>query len=229
MIDYSSILSPTVQDIKPSGIRKFFDILDSFKDVVSLTVGQPDFATPWHVREAGIESLEDGKTYYTSNSGLMAFREAVCEYLNRRFGLSYKPDGEVICTVGGSEAIDLAMRALLCPGDEAIVIEPSYVSYAPLARLCGAVPVIINTKQEDKFKLTPEQLKAALSPKTKLLVLPYPNNPTGGIMTKEELEPIAKLLRGTNVIVLTDEIYGELTYGRKHTSFASLPGMKVYY
>ncbi len=226
MIDYNSVLSPVVQDIKPSGIRKFFDILDEIKDVVSLTVGQPDFATPWHIREAGIESLERGKTYYTSNSGLMDFRTAVCEYLERRFGLSYDPASEVICTVGGSEAIDMAMRAVIAPGDEVIVVEPSYVCYEPLARLAGGVPVIINTVLEDKFKLTPEQLRSAITPKTKLLILPYPNNPTGGIMTKEELEKIADVLRGTNILVLTDEIYGELTYGRRHFSFAALPGMK---
>ncbi len=226
MIDYSTVLSRTVTDIKPSGIRKFFDILDEMKDVISLTVGQPDFDTPWHVREAGIDSLKKGKTYYTSNSGLLEFRREVNNYLERRFGLSYCPENEVICTVGGSEAIDLAMRAVINPGDEVIVVEPSFVCYAPLARLAEGVPVIIDTELKDKFKLTPEKLRAAITPRTKLLVLPYPNNPTGGIMTKEELEEIADIIRETNILVLSDEIYAELTYGRKHVSFASLPGMR---
>ena len=226
MIDYSKILSPTVTGIAPSGIRKFFDILDEMDDVISLTVGQPDFDTPWHIREAGINSLEEGRTYYTSNSGLLEFRREVCNYLERRFGLSYTPETEVLCTVGGSEAIDLAMRAVLSPGDEVIVVQPSFVCYSPLAEIAGGVPVIVNTELKDKFKLTPEKLRAAITPKTKMLVLPYPSNPTGGIMTGEELEEIAAIVRDTNIVVLSDEIYAELTYGRKHVSFASLPGMK---
>ncbi len=226
MIDYSKILSSKVTSIKPSGIRKFFDILDEMDDVISLTVGQPDFDTPWHIREAGIYSLEDGRTYYTSNSGLLEFRREVCNYLERRFGLSYTPENEVICTVGGSEAIDLAMRAILEPGDEVIVVEPSFVCYGPLASLAGGVPVIVNTELRDKFKLTPEKLLSAITDKTKMLVLPYPSNPTGGIMTKEELEKIADIVRERDIIVLSDEIYAELTYGKKHVSFASLPGMK---
>lgn len=226
MIDYSKILSSKITSIKPSGIRKFFDILDEMDDVISLTVGQPDFDTPWHIREAGIYSLEDGRTYYTSNSGLLEFRREVCNYLERRFGLSYVPENEVLCTVGGSEAIDLAMRAVLEPGDEVIVVEPSFVCYGPLASLAGGVPVVINTELKDKFKLTPEKLLAAITDKTKLLVLPYPSNPTGGIMSKEELEKIADIVRDKNIIVLSDEIYAELTYGKKHVSFASLPGMK---
>ncbi|MBR5308002.1 MAG: aminotransferase class I/II-fold pyridoxal phosphate-dependent enzyme [Clostridia bacterium] len=226
MIDYSKILSSKVTSIKPSGIRKFFDILDEMDDVISLTVGQPDFDTPWHIREAGINSLEDGRTYYTSNSGLLEFRREVCNYLERRFGLSYTPETEVLCTVGGSEAIDLAMRAVLEPGDEVIVVEPSFVCYGPLASLAGGIPVVVNTELKDKFKLTPEKLLAAISDKTKMLILPYPSNPTGGIMTKEELEKIADIVRERNIIVLSDEIYAELTYGKKHVSFASLPGMK---
>ena len=226
MMDYSKILSSKVTSIKPSGIRKFFDILDEMDDVISLTVGQPDFDTPWHIREAGIYSLEDGRTYYTSNSGLLEFRREVCNYLERRFGLSYVPENEVLCTVGGSEAIDLAMRAILEPGDEVIVVEPSFVCYGPLASLAGGVPVVVNTELKDKFKLTPEKLLSAITDKTKMLVLPYPSNPTGGIMTKEELEKIADIVRERNIIVLSDEIYAELTYGKKHVSFASLPGMK---
>ncbi len=226
MIDYSKILSPTVTGIAPSGIRKFFDILDEMDDVISLTVGQPDFDTPWHIREAGISSLEEGRTYYTSNSGLLEFRREVCNYLERRFGLSYTPETEVLCTVGGSEAIDLAMRAVVSPGDEVIVVQPSFVCYSPLAEIAGGVPVIVNTELKDKFKLTPEKLRAAITPKTKMLVLPYPSNPTGGIMTEDELMEIADIIRDTNIVVLSDEIYAELTYGRKHVSFASLPGMK---
>jgi len=226
MMDYSKILSSKVTSIKPSGIRKFFDILDEMDDVISLTVGQPDFDTPWHIRGAGIYSLEDGRTYYTSNSGLLEFRREVCNYLERRFGLSYIPETEVLCTVGGSEAIDLAMRAILEPGDEVIVVEPSFVCYGPLASLAGGVPVVVNTELKDKFKLTPEKLLAAITDKTKMLVLPYPSNPTGGIMTKDELEKIADIVRDRNIIVLSDEIYAELTYGKKHVSFASLPGMR---
>ena len=226
MMDYSKLLSSKVVSIKPSGIRKFFDILDEMDDVISLTVGQPDFDTPWHIRQAGIDSLEDGRTYYTSNSGLLEFRKEVANYLERRFGLFYTPENEILCTVGGSEAIDLAMRAVINPGDEVIVVEPSFVCYAPLATLAGGTPVIVNTELKDKFKLTPEKLLAAITDKTKMLILPYPSNPTGGIMEKEELEKIADIVRERDIIVLSDEIYAELTYGKKHVSFASLPGMK---
>lgn len=226
MFDYSKLLSKKAVDMKPSGIRKFFDILDEMKDVVSLTVGQPDFKTPWHIRDAAIESLENSKTYYTSNSGLLEFREAICEYLYRRFDLKYEPKNEMIVTVGGSEAIDLAIRAIVEPGDEVLIVEPSYVCYVPITQLTGGKAVILQTYEKDNFKLTPETLKAAITPKTKLVVLPYPNNPTGGIMEKEDLEKIADVLRNTNIAVLSDEIYGELTYGQKHVSFASLPGMK---
>lgn len=227
MIDYSSVLSPTVTALPPSGIRKFFDLLDSMDDVVGLTVGQPDFVTPWHIREAGIESLQRGKTYYTSNSGTLELREEISKYLKRRFDIEpYDPKSEIIVTVGGSEAIDIAMRSVLTPGDEIIIPNPAFVCYEPLAKMTGATPVILNTTAEDKFKITPEKLKAAITPKTKMLVLPFPNNPTGAIMTAEELEAIAKLLRDTNIVILSDEIYAEMTYGKRHTSVVSIDGMR---
>jgi aminotransferase len=226
MLDYSKILSETVQEIKPSGIRKFFDLLTGRDDVIGLTVGQPDFVTPWHIRVAAIESLEKGKTYYTSNSGTIELRTAVSTYMSRRFGVDYDPKTEVIMTVGGSEAIDITMRALISPGDEVIIVQPAFVCYAPICEMCGGVPVLVSTKEENRFKLTAEELKAAITPKTKLLVLPYPNNPTGAIMTKEDLEPIAGILRDTNIMVLSDEIYCELTYGRDHATIASLEGMR---
>ncbi len=225
-MNYQRILSKTAQQIKPSGIRKFFDLLDSMEDVVGLTVGQPDFATPWHIREAGIESLKQGKTYYTSNSGLMPLRQAISDYLTRRFNLQYDPHDEILVTVGGSEAIDLAMRALLDPGDEVIIPVPSFVCYEPIAAMAGGVPVMLTTREEDQFKLRANDLKAAITSRTKLLVLPFPNNPTGAIMTEEELEEIAEVLRGTDIMVLSDEIYAELTYGRRHVSVASLPDMR---
>ena len=224
MIDYSSVLSRTVVDLKKSGIRKFFDLLDGRKDVIGLTVGQPDFVTPWHIREAGIESLQKGKTYYTSNAGMPEMREEICNYLKRRFNLSYTA-AETVVTVGGSEAIDLAIRAVVEPGDEVIVPTPSFVCYDPIVRMCGGVPVIVKTTVKDRFKLTPEALRAAITPKTKMLVLPYPNNPTGAILTREELEGLAEILRDTNIVVLSDEIYAEMTYGKKHVSIAALDGM----
>ena len=226
MMDYSAVLSKKAVELKQSGIRKFFDLLADMDDVISLTIGQPDFVTPWHIREAGIESLEKGKTYYTANAGTIELRREIATYLNRRFSLSYDPKDEVLVTVGGSEAIDIAMRACLDPGDEIIIPEPCFVCYEPLAKMTDAVPVIIDTKLENNFKLTPEELKAAITPKTKMLVLPFPNNPTGAIMTKEELEKIAEVLDGTNIMILSDEIYAEMTYGRQHCSIASLPGMK---
>lgn len=224
-MDYASLLSRTVVGLQKSGIRKFFDLLDTMEDVVSLTVGQPDFVTPWHIREAGIESLQRGKTYYTSNAGVPELREEICRYLSRRFGLSYE-SGETIVTVGGSEAIDLAVRAVVEPGDEVIIPTPSFVCYAPIVTLCGGVPVIIPTKKEDCFKLTPEALRAAITPRTKMVVLPFPNNPTGAILTREELTELAEILKNTDIAVLSDEIYAEMTYGRHHVSIASLPGMK---
>ncbi len=225
-MDYSKVLSKTVVNTEKSGIRKFFDIMETMDDVVGLTVGQPDFVTPWHIREAGIESLEKGKTYYTSNAGTFDLRVEIDRYLTRRFGISYNPEKEIIVTVGGSEAIDIAIRAIVENGDEVIIPTPSFVCYAPITRMAGGVPVTVVTQYKDKFKLTPEALKAAITPKTKLLVLPYPNNPTGAIMTKEELEGIAEVLRGTNILVLADEIYAEMTYGREHCSIASLEGMR---
>lgn len=225
MLDYAKILSENVQEIKPSGIRKFFDLLGDRKDVISLTVGEPDFMTPYHIREAGIESLEKGRTFYTSNNGILELRREICNYLNRRFGLAYEPKSEVIVTVGGSEAIDLTVRALIEPGDEAIIPVPSFVCYGPIVELAHGKPVFIETKEEDNFKLRPEALRAAITPKTKLLILPYPNNPTGAVMTKDELEEIAQILEGTNIMVLSDEIYGELTYGRRHTAFATVGNM----
>ena len=224
-MDYSKILNPTVTQIKPSGIRKFFDLLNDRKDAISLTVGEPDFQTPWHIREVAIESLEKGRTYYTSNAGILDLRIEICNYLSRRFSLTYEPKSEVIVTVGGSEAIDLGVRALVSPGDEVIIPQPAFVCYGPIVELAHGKPVYINTRAEDKFKLTAAQLKAAITPKTKLLILPYPNNPTGAILTADELAEIADVLRGTDIMVLSDEIYAELTYGRKHVSIASLPGM----
>ena len=225
MIDYTSVLSKRAQSLRPSGIRKFFDLLSTMDDVISLTVGQPDFVTPWHIREAAIDSLERGRTYYTGNAGTPELRRGIANYLERRFALSYDPASEVIVTVGGSEAIDMAIRALVDPGDEVIVPVPSFVCYGPLVTMAGGVPVYLETVKEDNFKLTPERLRAAITEKTKLLVLPFPNNPTGAIMTRDELCAIADVIRDTNIIVLSDEIYAELTYGRKHTSFASIPDM----
>ena len=224
MIDHSLMLSETLKDIKPSGIRKFFDLLADMGDVTALTVGQPDFVTPWHIREAAIVSLERGQTYYTSNSGLPELRLEVTRYMKRRFDLNYDPT-EVLITVGGSEAIDVAVRSLINPGDEVIVPMPSFVCYEPIVRMAGGVPVIINTKEENGFKLTADELRSAITEKTKMLVLPYPNNPTGAILEREELEALADVLRDTNIAILSDEIYAELTYGKRHVSIASIDGM----
>ena len=225
MIDYSKVLSPVVVNTEKSGLRKYFDLLEKMDDVVGLTVGQPDFVTPWHIREAGIESLEKGRTYYTSNAGTFELRQEINTYMTRRFGVSYKPESEIIVTVGGSEAIDIALRSIITPGDEVIIPTPSFVCYAPLTRVAGGVPVTLETRYEDKFKIDPEMLKSLITPRTKMLVLPYPNNPTGAIMTKEELEAVAEVIRDTNIVVLSDEIYAEMTYGHNHCSFASLEGM----
>ena len=225
MINHEEMLSSTLRDVKPSGIRKFFDLLADMGDVTALTVGQPDFVTPWHIREAAIQSLEKGYTYYTSNSGLPELREEISKYMLRRFELEYAP-GQVLVTVGGSEAIDVAVRSLVNPGDEVIVPTPCFVCYEPIAKMAGAKVVTIETKAENGFKLTPEELSAAITPKTKLLVLPYPNNPTGAILEKEELEELARVLEGTNIAILSDEIYAELTYGKRHVSIASIEGMK---
>ncbi len=226
MIDYSKMLSKTVTEIKPSGIRKFFDILSEMDDVISLTVGQPDFITPWHIRESAIESLEKGKTYYTSNAGMTELRNEICKYMKRKFNLDYCAKNETLVTVGGSEAIDIAMRTILEPGDEVILPVPSFVCYEPIAKMLGAKVVHIDTKLENKFKITPEELKNAITPKTKMLILPFPNNPTGAILTREELEGIADVIRDTNICVLSDEIYAELTYGKRHTSIAEIDGMR---
>lgn len=224
-MNIESKISQTVSEIKPSGIRKFFDIVNEMKDAISLGIGEPDFVTPWHIRDAGILSLEKGRTYYTSNSGLFELREQLCKYFERRFNLSYK-ESEILVTVGGSEAIDLCIRALVSPGDEVLIPEPSFVCYGPCTRLAGGVAVPIVTDEEHDFKLTAEALKKAITPKTKLLVLPFPNNPTGAVMEREELEEIAKVLEETEIMVLSDEIYGELTYGIKHTSIANIESMK---
>ncbi len=219
-------LSDKVVGIQPSGIRKFFDIVSEMKDAISLGVGEPDFDTPWSIREEGIYSLEKGRTYYTSNSGLSELRTEICNFLNRRYGLNYNPDGETLVTVGGSEAIDLAFRAMLNPGDEVIIPQPSYVSYLPCAVLADATPVLVNLKEENEFRLTPEELLSAITPKTKILVFPFPNNPTGAIMPKEELEKIAQICIDKDIFVVSDEIYSELTYGGEHhCSIASIPGM----
>lgn len=226
MIDYSKVLSERSVNLKPSGIRKFFEILDEVKGVISLTVGQPDFVTPWHIREVAMRSLEDGETYYTANNGMIELRKEISNYLGRKFSLDYDPKSEIIVTIGGSEAIDLGIRAIVDPGDEVIIPVPSFVCYAPMTELACGKPVFVNTHEKDNFKLTPQSLKEAITDKTKLLILPFPNNPTGAIMTEDDLMKIADVVRGTDIIVLSDEIYAEMTYGRKHVSFASLPGMR---
>ncbi len=225
-MNIGSLLNQKVVDMKPSGIRKFFDIVAQMPDAISLGVGEPDFVTPWHIREAGIYSLEKGHTYYTSNSGLEELRFEIANYLNRRFNLSYNYKNEVLITVGGSEAIDLCTRAFISTGDEVLIPEPCFVCYAPCVALAGGTPVPIVTTEADEFKLTAKALKEAITPRTKLLILPFPNNPTGAIMEREDLEAIAKVLRDTNIIVLSDEIYAELTYGQKHVSIAEIDGMK---
>lgn len=219
-------LADKVTTIKPSGIRKFFDIVQEIDDAISLGVGEPDFDTPWHIRDEGIYSLEKGRTFYTSNSGLKELRTEVCNYLKRSQGVTYNQATQVFITVGGSEAIDLAMRAMVNPGDEVLIPQPSYVSYEPCAILADAKPVIINLKEENEFRLTPQEILEKVTDKTKLLVLPYPNNPTGAIMEKKDLEAIAKVIIEKDLFVITDEIYGELTYNGKHTSIISLPGMQ---
>lgn len=225
-MDYSGLLSEKARSIQPSGIRKFFDMLAGRDDVTALTVGQPDFDTPWHIVNAGVESLRMGRTYYTGNAGLPELRRETAAYLTRRFSIPASED-EIIITVGGSEAIDLCFRALIDQGDEVIIPQPSFVCYGPLVTMAGGVPVYLRTFERDSFKLTPEALKRAITPKTKLLVLPYPANPTGAIMTREELLPIAEICKKRNIAVLSDEIYAELTYcGKRHVSIASLEGMK---
>ena len=219
-------LSETIKNIKPSGIRKFFDIVSEMKDAISLGVGEPDFDTPWHIRDEGIYSLERGKTFYTSNSGLKELREEICKYILRKQNIKYDSNSEVIVTVGGSEAIDIGLRAMVNPQDEVIIPQPSYVSYEPCTLLAGAKPVIINLKAENNFKLTADELEKAITKNTKILILPYPNNPTGAIMEKSDLEKITKVIKDNDLYVISDEIYSELTYGKEHVSIASLDGMK---
>lgn len=219
-------LSKTIVTIQPSGIRKFFDIVSEMKDAISLGVGEPDFDTPWHIRDEAIYSLEKGRTFYTSNAGLKELKIEIDKYLTRRYGISYNYNDEILITVGGSEAIDIAMRSMLDPGDEVLIPQPSYVSYLPCAVLAGGVPVIIELKAENEFRLTAEQLEAAVTPKTKLLVLPFPNNPTGAVMEKEDLLKIAEVIIRHDLYVISDEIYSELTYLENHVSIASLPGMR---
>lgn len=227
MMDYGRLLSPVVQEVRPSGIRKFFDIANTMKDVISLGVGEPDFPTPWEIRKAGILSLEAGRTRYTANRGLEQLREEISRWMARKYALEYDPASEILVTVGGSEAIDGTIRAVVCQGDEVIIPQPSYVCYEPLVRMAGGVPVILETTAEHDFKVTPEMLRGALSDRTKLLILPYPCNPTGGVMERADLEKIADVLRGTNVLILSDEIYSELTFGGlRHVSAASVPGMR---
>lgn len=227
MIDYSKVLNNTVAEIKPSGIRKFFDIAATMDDVISLGVGEPDFQTPWQIRKAGINSLERGKTKYSANRGTIELRKEIVNYLEKHYSVSYKPETEVLVTVGGSEAIDGAIRAVVNPGDEVIIPQPSYVCYEPITQLAGGIPVIIETKAENDFKITPEELKNAISDKTKALILPYPCNPTGAILEREDIEAIEKVLEGTNIIIISDEIYSELTYGgSKHIAPASVGNLR---
>lgn len=226
MIDYDKVLSDKIKNVKPSGIRKFFDIAGTMEGVISLGVGEPDFSTPWVIRKAAIQVLERKHIIYGPNKGVLPLRQAISRRIESRHGVKYDPDKEVIVTVGGSEAIDLVVRGLLDPGDEVLVVEPCFVCYAPLVELMGGVPVSVPTRIENNFKLTVDGLRDKITERTKLLILPFPNNPTGAIMTREDLEPIAELLRGTNIVVLTDEIYSELTYGRKHFSIIELEGMR---
>ena len=219
-------LSETIVQIEPSGIRKFFDIVSEMKDAISLGVGEPDFDTPWHIREEGIYSLEKGRTFYTSNAGLKELKQEICRYLYRRFDVSYNPDSEVMVTVGGSETIDIALRSMCDPGDEVQIPQPSYVSYVPCTMLAGGKPVVIELEEKDNFKLTPEKLLEKITDKTKILVMPFPNNPTGAIMTKEDLAPIVDIIIEKDLFVISDEIYSELTYGTDHVTIAEFPGMK---
>lgn len=226
-MEYERIINRRVADVPPSGIRKFFDIVTQMPGAISLGVGEPDFVTPWSIRDAAIQSIEDGQTQYTSNWGLESLREKIAAYLRMRYRVSYNPKDEVLVTVGASEGIDLAMRALVCPGDEVLIPDPSYVSYAPTVTFAGGVAVPVKTSAEDCFALTPKALRAAITEKTKALILPYPNNPTGGVMTREQLMDIARVLEETDIVVISDEIYSELVYsGHEHTAFASISGMR---
>ncbi len=225
-MDYSKYLNETIQNVKPSGIRRFFDIVNEMEEVISLSIGEPDFRTPWHVRKAGIESLENGKTWYTPNRGFKTLCQEISAFVNRKYNLDYNPDSEVIVTVGGSEALDIAIRCLVNPGEEVLVHQPSFVCYEPLTNMSGASAVIIDTKEENDFRLQPEELEAAITEKSKLLILSYPNNPTGATMRKEDLEALCDVIIKHDLLVISDEIYSELTYSGNHVSIASLPGMR---
>ncbi len=224
-MNYNDILNKRIQNVPPSGIRKYFDLLEGMEDGISLGIGEPDFVTPWHIRDAGIYSLEKGFTKYTPNAGLSELRRQIAHYMKRRFGLDYAPIGQVLVTVGGSEGLDACFRCMLEPGDEVIIPTPSFVCYGPLVSMVHGVPVYVETKAENEFRLTAEELRAAITPRTKIVVLPFPNNPTGGIMGKADLEALADVLRGTDIVVVADEIYAELTYGQRHVSMASIPDM----
>ena len=225
-MNLDKLVNKTVDELPPSGIRKFFDVAATMKNAISLGVGEPDFVTPWPIREAGISSLEHGQTYYTANSGLLELREEICRYMKRKYDVTYNAANQVLVSVGGSEAIDAMIRSVVCPGDEVLIPEPSFVCYKPLTIMAGGVPVVIETKEEDNFRLTPEQLKAKITDKTKLLILPFPNNPTGAVMGKKDLEAIAEVLKDTNILVLSDEIYAALTYGTdKHIQLSKIAGM----
>lgn len=227
MIDYQQKMNPAVLEIPPSGIRKFFDIANEMEDVISLSIGEPDFVTPWHVRQEGIRSLEDGKTWYSPNRGFSELRQEISRWLDRHYQVEYDPDKELLVTVGGSEAIDLCFRTLLAPGDEVLVPQPSFVCYGPLASMAGGAPVIIETKAENSFRLTPAEIEEKLTPRTKLLVLPFPNNPTGAVMRRSDLEAVAEVVRRHDLLVLSDEIYSELTYGgTPHVCFSTIEGMR---
>lgn len=227
MIDYDKTLNGTIRDVKPSGIRKFFDIANEMDDVISLSIGEPDFKTPWHIRQAGIDSLEKGRTWYTPNRGFGELRTEIAKYYKRKFDLEYNPDSDVLVTVGGSEAIDLALRCIVNKGDEVLIPQPSFVCYEPLTIMAGGKPVLIETKQENNFRLTAQELEENITDKTKLLILPFPNNPTGGIMRREDLEKIIPIIKKHNIFVLSDEIYAELTYGeQRHVSISSLDDMQ---
>ena len=226
-MDYDRVINRRIADVPPSGIRKFFDIVRQMPDAISLGVGEPDFVTPWSIRDAAIQSIEDGHTQYTSNWGLESLREKIAAYLRMRYHIAYSPKDEVLVTVGASEGIDISLRAIICPGDEVLIPEPSYVSYAPCVTFSGGVAVPVKTSAQDEFAITPEALRAAITDKTKALILPYPNNPTGGVMTKAQLREIADVLRDTEIVVISDEIYSELVYSdHEHTAFASIPGMR---
>lgn len=227
MIDYQQVLNQEVQNLKPSGIRRFFDIANEMDNVISLSIGEPDFTTPWHVRQEAICSLEDGKTWYSPNRGFMELREAISRFVKVHYHVNYDPKTEIVVTVGGSEAIDLALRCLITPGDEVLIPEPSFVCYKPLTLMARGVPVVVETKQEDQFRLNPKILREKITPKTKILILPYPNNPTGAVMHRGDLEEIAEVVKEFNLMVISDEIYSELTYGdSRHVSFASMEGMR---